>query len=111
MAKKPLRVAMLAPPWLNIPPDGYGGIEVVIQGLLRELPRLGVEVELFTLKGSRIKDVKKHYLYKSEQYQYIHQAYYESTPIVLAHLMFSLNKIAEDGKFDIIHDHNEYLGP
>ncbi len=25
-----LRVAMLAPPWIPVPPDGYGGIEAVV---------------------------------------------------------------------------------
>jgi hypothetical protein len=28
-----LRVAMVAPPWFDVPPDGYGGIEEVVAGL------------------------------------------------------------------------------
>lgn len=102
---------MIAPPWLSVPPDGYGGIEVVVEGLTRELIKLDVCVELFTIGKSRIKGVKSHSLYKHEQYQHIHKPLYESSPIVLAHLLFSLNKIAKDGKFDIIHDHNGFLGP
>ncbi len=109
MAK--LRVAMIAPPWLSIPPNGYGGIEVVVDGLTRELTKLGVCVELFSIGRSRIKGVKSHSLYKDEQYHHIHKTIYESSPIVLAHLLFALDKIAADGKFDIIHDHNGFLGP
>lgn len=109
MAK--LRVAMIAPPWLSVPPDGYGGIELVVDGLTRELIKLDVCVELFSIGKSHIKGVKSHSLYKNEQYSHIHKSLYESSPIVLAHLLFALDKIANDGKFDIIHDHNGFLGP
>ena len=27
---EPLRVAVLAPPWIPVPPPGYGGIEAVV---------------------------------------------------------------------------------
>ena len=27
---RPLRIAMLAPPWIAVPPPGYGGIETVV---------------------------------------------------------------------------------
>jgi hypothetical protein len=39
MAK--LRVAMIAPPWLALPIKGYGGIELVIEGLIHGLLDLG----------------------------------------------------------------------
>ena len=47
MASKNLRVAMIAPPWLSFPIKGYGGIELVLQSLVEELLRSGVEVTLF----------------------------------------------------------------
>ena len=31
----PLRVAMLAPPWIAVPPTGYGGVESVVSALTR----------------------------------------------------------------------------
>lgn len=106
-----LRVAMIAPPWLSVPPDGYGGIEVVVDGLTRELAKSGVTVELFSIGKSRIPGVKSHSLYQDEQYSHIHKPIFESSPIVLAHLLFALDTIAKDGKFDIIHDHNGFIGP
>ncbi len=106
-----LRVAMVAPPWLSMPIKGYGGIELVVEGLIDELHRNDVEVELFANGASKIRGVKTHSLYKTEQFSEIHKPYYETIPIINAHLEFALNKIKEDGKFDIIHDHNTLVGP
>ena len=33
--RRPLRVAMLAPPWLSVPPSGYGGVESVVSALTK----------------------------------------------------------------------------
>ena len=32
-----MHIAMVAPPWFNVPPDAYGGIEEVVSGLVHEL--------------------------------------------------------------------------
>lgn len=106
-----LRVAMIAPPWLVIPPKGYGGIEAVIYSLTKELTKLGLDIELFSIKGTRIRGIKNHYLYEQEQYIDIHKPTYESVTINFAHLQFALNYIAKDGTFDLIHDHNGFIGP
>lgn len=106
-----MRVAIIAPPWLALLVKGYGGIELVLEGLIKGLRRQGVEVELFSNGEHKIRGVTTHSLYKSEQFSHIHQPYYESAPIVHAHVTFALNKIREDGHFDIIHDHNTLIGP
>ena len=49
----PLRVAMLAPPWIPVPPPGYGGVESVVSVLTEALVRRGHEVTLFCAPGSR----------------------------------------------------------
>lgn len=41
-----LRVAMVAPPWYEVPPSGYGGIEVVVATLVDGLVERGHEVVL-----------------------------------------------------------------
>ncbi|HXM56194.1 MAG TPA: glycosyltransferase family 4 protein [Candidatus Dormibacteraeota bacterium] len=48
----PLRVALVAPPWLPIPPGGYGGIEQVVYLLARELQARGHDVTVFGRQGS-----------------------------------------------------------
>ena len=48
MAKNKLRIALIAPPWLALPIKGYGGIELVLEGLVKALDkRDDVEVVLF----------------------------------------------------------------
>lgn len=41
-----LRVAVVAPPWLELPPDAYGGVESVCSDLVGALVDRGVEVTL-----------------------------------------------------------------
>jgi glycosyltransferase involved in cell wall biosynthesis len=48
----PLRVAMLAPPWIRVPPPGYGGIELVVGHLADGLVRRGHEVTLLAPPGT-----------------------------------------------------------
>jgi glycosyltransferase involved in cell wall biosynthesis len=106
-----MKVAIIAPPWLALPVKGYGGIELVIESLVYGLRKQGVDVEVFGNGDHKIRGVKTHSLYKTEQFSQIHKPYYEILPILNAHLEFALNKIREDGSFDIIHDHNTLIGP
>jgi glycosyltransferase involved in cell wall biosynthesis len=41
-----MRIGMIAPPWLPVPPPAYGGTEAVIDGLTRGLLQAGHEVVL-----------------------------------------------------------------
>jgi hypothetical protein len=45
-ASTPLRVAVVTPPWLELPPDAYGGVESVCSDLVDALGARGVEVTL-----------------------------------------------------------------
>jgi len=49
-----VKVGLLAPPWLPVPPSSYGGTESVIDGLARGLQRAGHEVLVFTTGDSTI---------------------------------------------------------
>lgn len=110
--QRPLKVAMIAPPWLALPIRGYGGIELVIQNLINGLLELGIEVELFANGERKMKGIKTHSIYKKELFNTIDFPYYDAPlQIMQAHLNFSLKKIQEIGDFDIIHDHNPYIGP
>ena len=48
-----MKVAMLAPPWIPVPPPGYGGIEQVVALLAAELTERGNKVTLFAAPGTR----------------------------------------------------------
>jgi hypothetical protein len=43
-----LRIGLIAPPWVTVPPPEYGGTELVIDHLARGLNELGHDVVLFT---------------------------------------------------------------
>ena len=106
-----MRVAIISTPWLALPIKGYGGIELVLEGLVKGLKAAGVDVEVFGNTERTMPGIKTQGIYKIEQYPDIHRAMYESLPILAAHMQFSLNKIKKDGGFDIIHDHNGFFGP
>ncbi|HVH65745.1 MAG TPA: glycosyltransferase family 4 protein [Candidatus Acidoferrum sp.] len=51
-ASEALRIALVAPPWYALPPQGYGGTELVVYLLHNELRRLGHQVMTFGAEGS-----------------------------------------------------------
>jgi glycosyltransferase involved in cell wall biosynthesis len=112
MEQKNLRVAMIAPPWLALPIKGYGGIELVIQALVTELKKMGIEVVLFANGERQMKGVETRSYYKKELYHRIDDPYYDAPlQAMQTHLAYALESIEADGNFDIIHDHNPYIGP
>ncbi|MHB1533779.1 MAG: glycosyltransferase family 4 protein [Acidimicrobiales bacterium] len=48
----PMRIAIVAPPWLSVPPPGYGGTENVLDALARGLQDAGHHVLLCTTGDS-----------------------------------------------------------
>src|SRR6266487_2778979 len=50
-----MRIAQVAPPWLAVPPTGYGGIEWVVALLADGLVERGHDVTLFATGDSRTK--------------------------------------------------------
>lgn len=112
MLEKTLRVAVIAPPWLALPVKGYGGIELVLEGLISALKsHKDIEVVLFANGERVLRGIKTYSLFKKEHFQHIYKPYFESFAIVQAHLEFAYNAILDDGNFDIIHDHVPHIGP
>jgi glycosyltransferase involved in cell wall biosynthesis len=95
-----MRIGLIAPPWVPVPPPAYGGTEVVIDNLARGLQDLGHEVRLFTVGESEC-PVPIDFLYPHPQ-----------APIgcviqETAHVLAAYKSLAD---MDIIHDHT-FLGP
>ncbi|GAA3839438.1 glycosyltransferase family 4 protein [Sphaerisporangium flaviroseum] len=93
-----LRIAMVAPPWSEVPPRGYGGIESMIFDLVGGLMRLGHDV---TLIGAGRTTSKASFLrtYRRAPSERIG----ESMPEVLHTAMAS--RILSRLDVDIVHDH------
>lgn len=111
MSNKKLKIAIIAPPWLSLYPGCYYGIENVVHHLATNLTAEGHHVELFSVSGTTTKVSKLHWYHEQDQYQHIHRPWYEVVTIIVSHILYSLNVIREEGDFDIIHDHNSFMGP
>ena len=57
-----MRIAIIAPPWVPVPPPAYGGTESVIDGLARGLRAAGHDVFLFAT-GDSTTPVERGHLY------------------------------------------------
>jgi glycosyltransferase involved in cell wall biosynthesis len=100
---RPVRLAMVAPPWYELPPSGYGGIESICADLTDGLIARGVDV---TLIGVGTNGTKAPFVRTFTEPQYrrlgdtmpdaLHAA---ALPSILARL-----------EVDLVHDHS-FLGP
>jgi glycosyltransferase involved in cell wall biosynthesis len=99
-------VAVVAPPWLTVPPEGYGGIESVVGLLCDELVARGHDVTLFAAPGSRSRARIRSPL-RTPYPQAIGTALHESDHVAVA--LDEIDAAAERGcAFDVIHDHSGF---
>jgi glycosyltransferase involved in cell wall biosynthesis len=97
-----LHIAMLAPPWIAIPPPGYGGVEWVVSALTEALVARGHMVTLFCAPGSR-SGAKVVTLLKEHHPDEIERSLYEVDHVARA---FEDIEVAPPGRrFDVVHDH------
>ena len=95
-----MRVAMLAPPWIPVPPPGYGGIEQVIALLAAELTERGNSVTLFAAPGTRSRAEVLSPL------EGPHPAEIQVSLYEVDHVASAFARIDEsDEPFDVVHDH------
>jgi glycosyltransferase involved in cell wall biosynthesis len=97
---------MLAPPWIPIPPPGYGGIEFVVALLCDALVEHGHDVDLFCAPGSRSR-ARVHPLLDRAHPEHIERSLFEADHVALA--FAAIDAEAEHGRpFDVVHDHCGY---
>jgi glycosyltransferase involved in cell wall biosynthesis len=93
---------MIAPPWVTVPPTGYGGSEEVIDGLARGLVARGHAVRLFSVADSTC-PVPTGYVYD-------HPATPMNAAMPEAVHVLSAYADLHAADVDVIHDHTT-LGP
>lgn len=94
-----------------MPIKGYGGIELVLESLIHGLRQEGVEVVLYANKQRMMRGIETRGIYDQEIFSDIYRPLNESVPLASAHLLFAIKDIIDDGKFDVVHNNFEYLGP
>jgi len=101
-AGTPLRIAMLAPPWISVPPPGYGGVESVVGVLTEALVRRGHAVTLFCAPGSR-SSARVVPMLQASHPEAIERSLYEADHVARA--FEEIDVAAYDARFDVVHDH------
>ncbi len=100
-----MRIAQIAPPWISVPPAGYGGTEWVVKHLCDGLVAAGHEVHLFATGDSRTPAT-------------LHALYPEQLPHVMAlpgamsayearHVVDAVEQIRRLD-VDVVHDHSGF---
>ncbi len=98
----PLRIAMLAPPWISVPPPGYGGVESVVGVLTDALVQRGHAVTLYCAPGSR-SSARVVPLLEEAHPEEIERSLYEVDHVARAFEQIDL--AAHEEPFDVVHDH------
>ena len=102
--RKKLKIAQLAPPWIEVPPKKYGGTELITSYLCEGLLKKGHDVTLFASGDSKtrakLKSTFPEALYK------VKNTWHDD----FSSILHSLSCFEKSNKFDIIHNHFNYYG-
>jgi glycosyltransferase involved in cell wall biosynthesis len=96
-----MRIALIAPPFISVPPPKYGGTELFLAQLARGLRDLGLEPIVYTNGESKI-DVERRWLYAKSQWPIKGEVY--DNLIDVNHTAWAVADAARD--CDVIHLNN-----
>jgi len=101
-----MRIAQIAPPWISVPPEGYGGTEWVVKHLCDGLVAAGHDVHLFATGDSRT-PATLHALYP-EQLPHIMALPGAMSSYEARHVIDAVEHVHDMGGFDVVHDHSGF---
>ncbi len=93
---------MLAPPWIAVPPPGYGGVESVVSVLTEALMGRGHEVTLFCAPGST-SSARVETMLDEAHPDEIERSLYEVDHVARA--FAAIDRSQGEHGFDVVHDH------
>jgi len=96
---RPLRIAMIAPPWFELPPKGYGGTEAVVASLVDGLVRRGHDVTLVAAGEHRTRATRFHAVYDVPPTSLL------GTPMPEVVVAAEAARVLETFEVDVVHDH------
>jgi glycosyltransferase involved in cell wall biosynthesis len=98
-AADPLRIGMLAPPWYELPPSGYGGIEAMVYWLVQGLIERGHDLTVVSAGQNRT-SARSHQTYSEAPSARLGQALPEVVHAAVA------NRHLASLELDVVHDHS-----
>ncbi len=96
-----MRIGLICPPWLAVPPKGYGGIEWVVALLADGLAEAGHDVTLFATGDSETKAELEFVFAEAPGSAAINDIVLDAT-----HTMFAMRDARE--RFDVLHVHSPF---
>ncbi|HEV8564077.1 MAG TPA: glycosyltransferase family 4 protein [Actinomycetota bacterium] len=96
-----MRIGQLCPPWLAVPPKGYGGIEWVVALLADGLAEAGHDVTLFATGDSHTKAKLEFVFEEAPGSALINDIILDTT-----HTVFALRDALQ--RFDVMHVHSPF---
>jgi glycosyltransferase involved in cell wall biosynthesis len=102
--KKKLKIAITSPPWISVPPLGYGGIERVVYNLVEGLIKKGHDVTLYATGDSKT-SAKLEYFYPKALGNHLPL---KLNPYHILNHLYYFYKEAHN-KYDIVHDNIEEM--
>lgn len=96
-----MRILQIAPPWFRVPPESYGGIELMASVLADGLARAGHDVTLVASGGSRT-EARLVSVFNEPPTAELGNAFIEAAHVLAGYL--------EAGSYDVVHDHNDVVG-
>lgn len=92
-----MKIAMVAPPWLSVPPRGYGGVELVVALLADGLVERGHDVTLFASGDSVTRARLDSALERAPGPEHINDPVYDT--------VHTLHAFRDPERFDLFHTH------
>ncbi len=92
-----MKIAEIAPPWLAVPPKGYGGIEWVVALTADGLVERGHDVTLFATGDSKTRAHLEAFFAEAPGARFINSIWHD-----VAHAAFALRDV---DRFDVLHVH------
>lgn len=99
---------MVSPPWIPVPPPGYGGIEWVVHLLVEELVRGGHDVTLFAT-GDSSTSAELRFVHERALPHLMHATQPDAMHVGAAYREIA-RRAATGDPFDVVHDHTAWLG-
>ncbi|GHF22342.1 glycosyltransferase family 4 protein [Pseudolysinimonas yzui] len=97
----PLRIGVVAPPWFELPPTGYGGTEAVVAALVDQLVAFGHQVTLIASGPAKTKAQRQVTVYEKPPSRLLGHS---TMPEVI--IAAEAARVLTSDDFDIIHDHS-----
>src|SRR5512145_186793 len=90
-----MRIALIAPPFIRVPPTGYGGTELFCYELAEGLTLRGHDVTLFAT-GDSVVSCRRRALFACAQWP----------PCIeddVNHIAWAISELDRNGGFDVVH--------